>query len=131
MKVVFLIGAAGLAFSMGACDAGAPATAKAPPAAVSASAGVSVDPRDQPIPLVDGKPMWAANRKHTAQENADYQFAKNGKDFGDKTEADYVAQAHAFADSPPTGVASKVRTGPSMVPVRRRRSVMLGCRPLR
>ncbi len=51
-----------------------------------------------------GKPLWAANKKHTAQENADYQFAKNGKDFDAKTETDYVDEAHAFVDSPPAGV---------------------------
>ncbi|MFI4935709.1 MAG: hypothetical protein ACHP7N_13885 [Caulobacterales bacterium] len=105
MRVVFMYGAAVVALALGACDAGAPASAKAtPPAASVQQAAVSVDPRDAPVPLVDGKPMWAANRKHTAQENADYQFGKNGKDFADKTEAQYVAQAHAFADSPPTGV---------------------------
>ncbi len=63
-------GAASLALMMGACDAGPSATAKvSPPAAGQAS---NVDPRDQPVPLVGGKPLWAANKKHTAQENADY-----------------------------------------------------------
>ena len=56
------------------------------------------------MPLVAGKPLWAANKKHTAQENADYQFAKNGKDFDAKTETDYIDEAHAFADAPPVGV---------------------------
>jgi pyocin large subunit-like protein len=117
MRVVFLIGASIAALSLGACDAGPSATAKAPTAAASAGPPQSVgqqasalDPRDQPVPLVDGKPMWAANRKHTAQENADYQFGKNGKDFGAATEADYVAKAHAFVDAPPKGV-QKVERG--------------------
>jgi pyocin large subunit-like protein len=70
----------------------------------------AVDPRDAPIPLVDGKPMWAPNKKHTAQENADYQFGKNGKDFGAATEADYVARAHAFVDAPPQGVQKLARS---------------------
>ena len=61
----------------------------------------STDPRDQPVPQVDGKPMWAANRKHTAEENAQYQFAKNGGDFGAKSETDYVRKAHSFVERPP------------------------------
>jgi pyocin large subunit-like protein len=122
MRVVFLIGAgAALALTLAACDAGpratnAPATAAsaapgshgAPGAAGSPAApgpSASVDPRDQPVALAaDGKPIWAANRKHTAQENADYQFGKNGHDFNAATEADYVQDAHAFIDTPPPGV---------------------------
>jgi hypothetical protein len=60
-----------------------------------------IDPRDRPIPQVNGKPLWAPNRNHTAEENAQYQFAKNGGDFGAKSESDYVAKAHAFVDRPP------------------------------
>ncbi len=128
MRVVFLMGAASLALMIAGCDAGAPATSKAPPAAsagaassgaasfgaapasgASASASAA-DPRDAPVPLVDGKPMWAANRKHTAQENADYQFAKNGQDFGAVSEADYVSRAHAFAEAPPADVQKLQRS---------------------
>ena len=104
MRVVFFAGAAALALMMGACDAGPSATAKVPPPAAAAGQASNIDPRDQPIPLVNGKPLWAANKKHTAQENADYQFAKNGKDFGARTETDYVDEAHAFVDAPPAGV---------------------------
>jgi pyocin large subunit-like protein len=123
---VFLIGAGVLALAISACDAGPSATGKAPsppppPASISAAGAAggaiqpaqaggtmqaaAVDPRDVPAPLAtDGKPIWAANRKHTAQENADYQFGKNGKDFGAVSEADYVAKVHAFVDQPPNGV---------------------------
>jgi pyocin large subunit-like protein len=109
MKVVYLIGAAALALSLGACDAGPAATSKTAVSTPASSRGViqtsAVDPRDQPAPMAtDGKPIWAANRSHTAQENADYQFGKNGKDFGALSEADYVAKAHAFVDAPPKGV---------------------------
>jgi pyocin large subunit-like protein len=113
MKVVYLIGAGALALSLGACDAGPAATSKTPvstPATTPASSrGVvqtsAVDPRDLPAPIAaDGKPIWAPNSKHTAQENADYQFGKNGKDFGALSEADYVAKTHAFVDAPPPGV---------------------------
>ena len=104
MRVVFFAGAAALALMMGACDAGPSATAKVPPPAAAAGQASNIDPRDQPIPLVNGKPLWAANKKHTAQENADYQFNKNGHDFNAATEADYVQDAHAFIDTPPSGV---------------------------
>jgi hypothetical protein len=59
------------------------------------------DPRDRPVPQIDGKPMWAANRTHTAEENAEYQFGKNGGDFGAHSETDYVAKVHAFMEKPP------------------------------
>ena len=68
------------------------------------SSGGQVDPRDAPVPQVNGKPMWAANRKHTAEENARYQFAKNGNDFAAKNESEYITKAHAFVDQPPKGV---------------------------
>jgi pyocin large subunit-like protein len=123
MRVVFLIGASALALALGACDAGPSATSKAPanpppsigaagsPASKDTQTATSTDPRDAPAPLAtDGKPIWAANRKHTAQENADYQFGKNGKDFGAASEADYVAKVHAFVDTPPNGVQKVERS---------------------
>jgi len=66
----------------------------------------ATEARDKPVPMVDGKPMWAANRRHTAEENAQYQFTKNGADFGARSESDYVEKAHAFVDRPPAGVQS-------------------------
>jgi hypothetical protein len=68
------------------------------------NASRSPDPRDAPVPKIDGKPMWAANRKHTAEENAQYQFAKNGGDFEAKSESEYVSDVHHFVDHPPRGV---------------------------
>jgi pyocin large subunit-like protein len=59
------------------------------------------DPRDAPVPLIDGKPLRAANRKHTAEENAQFQFAKNGGDFDAKSESQYVSDAHSFVEKPP------------------------------
>ena len=118
MRTLFVIGAAAAAMTLAACDAGPAAVSKAPQASAStagpASAGAQVaasDPRDAAAPLAtDGKPIWAANRKHTAQENADYQFNKNGKDFGALSEAEYVAKAHAFVDAPPAGVRRIARS---------------------
>jgi hypothetical protein len=99
--------------SAGGAQGGSASTA--PGAMASASAGGaqvgSADPRDAPVPLAtDGKPMWAANKKHTAQENADYQFDKNGRDFGAASEAEYVAKVHAFVDAPPAGVKKIARS---------------------
>jgi pyocin large subunit-like protein len=123
MRSILLTGAMAIALGLGACDAGPPAVSKAPQASAQAlssqpaaqSGGgaqvAATDPRDAPAPLAtDGKPMWAANSKHTAQENADYQFNKNGKDFGAASEADYVARVHAFIDAPPAGVKRIARS---------------------
>ena len=127
MRTILLIGAASVALALAACDAGPPAVSKSPQANAQAAAsggtqaatqagagGTQVavsDPRDAPVPLAtDGKPMWAANRKHSAEENADYQFNKNGKDFGASSEAEYVAKTHAFLDAPPSGVKRIARS---------------------
>ena len=56
-----------------------------------------------PVRLVGGKPMWAANKRHSADDNAQFQFGKNGADFGATSEDDYITTAHAFVDSPPPG----------------------------
>ncbi|MDO9336719.1 MAG: hypothetical protein EON95_04300 [Caulobacteraceae bacterium] len=63
----------------------------------------TVDPRTQPPPMLDGKPMWAANRRLTAEEAAEKQFARNGADFGAKTVEDYARKAQAFVSKPPKG----------------------------
>jgi pyocin large subunit-like protein len=122
MKSIFLMGAAAAALALAACDAGPAAVSKAPQASAAAAGPAqggaqsgaqvaSTDPRDAPSPLAtDGKPMWAANSKHTGQENADYQFNKNGKDFGATSEAEYVAKTHAFVDAPPAGVKRMARS---------------------
>jgi pyocin large subunit-like protein len=126
MRNVFLIGASALALALAACDAGPAAVTKSPQASAGASSpsasspqgggmqvatlttgsgAAAADPRDVTPPLAsDGKPLWAPNRKHTAEENAAYQFGKNGKDFGAASEAAYVAKVHAFVDRPPAGV---------------------------
>lgn len=62
-----------------------------------------VDPRTQAPPMLDGKPMWAANRRLTAEEAAEKQFTRNGKDFGAKSVEDYARKAQAFVNNPPKG----------------------------
>jgi pyocin large subunit-like protein len=130
MRTIYLIGAACAALALAGCDAGPSAVSKSPQAGAQAAGGTqggapggsasagpggtqvgAADPRDAPVALAtDGKPIWAANRKHTAQENADYQFDKNGKDFGASSEAQYVAKTHAFVDAPPAGVKRIARS---------------------
>jgi len=94
------------ALALSACNGKPSAVAKAGAypsgvATADATGTRAVDPRDAPVPLIGGKPLWAANRKHTAEENAQYQFAKNGGDFDAKSESQYVTVAHAFVDKPP------------------------------
>ena len=63
------------------------------------------DARDAPVPKAqDGKPIWTANKRHTAEENAQYAFGRNGDALGAKTLDDFVAKAHAFVNHPPKGV---------------------------
>jgi hypothetical protein len=57
----------------------------------------------------DGTPIWAANRRRTADENIQKMFQRNGSDFGAASADDYVAKAHAFISSPPAGVQTASR----------------------
>ncbi len=103
----------------GQTAAGAPAAAPmmgedrgGPDRTVASTGGADLpaaDPRREPVPLFQGKPMWAANRRHTAQENAEYEFNRDGPDFGAQSVNDYVAKAHAFVDTPPEGVQTLTR----------------------
>ena len=61
-------------------------------------------------PLVDGVPMWSDNRRHTAEENADYHFHHDGPDFGATDEKDFVAKVHHFIEHPPEGVQTVSRS---------------------
>jgi pyocin large subunit-like protein len=79
-------------------------SASAPVASSDYGQARAQDPRDLPVPRIDGKPLWAANRKHTAEENAEYQFTRNGGDFGAASETAYVSKAHAFIEHPPSDV---------------------------
>jgi pyocin large subunit-like protein len=67
------------------------------------------DPRREPVRLVHGKPMWAANRRHTADENAQYQFSRDGADFGASSVDDFVTKVHAFVDHPPADADTLTR----------------------
>jgi len=106
-----------LALGTAACDGGASAV-KAPKAGAVASAAepasdrdtptydsasTRADPRDAPVPKVAGKPMWAANRTRTAEENAQRGFERYGADFAAADVDDYVRKTHAFVGHPPSG----------------------------
>jgi pyocin large subunit-like protein len=54
--------------------------------------------------------MWAANKKHTAQENADYHFKRDGEAVGATSEEDFLAKVHAFVDHPPKGTETLTRS---------------------
>jgi pyocin large subunit-like protein len=61
-------------------------------------------------PLFHGKPLWAANKNHTAQENADYHYKRDGDAVGATSEEDFLGKVHAFVDSPPKGVQTLTRS---------------------
>ncbi|MCE3288302.1 MAG: hypothetical protein K0R83_314 [Caulobacter sp.] len=108
-------------FALAACDggpaskpsrdqayAGSTPTAKADTTETASADGdraetPKVDPRTQPPPMLDGKPMWAANRRLTAEQAAEKQFERNGKDFGARSVEDYARKAQAFVSKPPAG----------------------------
>ncbi len=117
--------------ALGACDKGGSAPARdhsgdgardAGPASDGGSysgerrsSARSSDYGDEPksreaIPMLDGKPMWADNRKHTAEENVDYQFGKWGADLGAKSAKDYALKARRFIDHPPSDVQTVLRS---------------------
>ena len=66
-------------------------------------AASGVDHRKDPTPLLDGKPMWAANRQHSAEDNARYHFKRDGQAFGASSAEDYARAAQAFIAAPPAG----------------------------
>ncbi len=81
---------------------GAPAAA-GEVADASGAARQAADPRDAPVQLIAGRPMWAANRTRTAEENAQRGFERFGEAFGARTVDDYVKKTHAFVAKPPAG----------------------------
>ncbi len=122
MRILMVAAAAALALS--ACDNGpsavapkqAAGTQMADTAGDLASApdssrrgGDDVDRRDEPVKLVDGKPMWSASRRYSADENARRAFARNGEAFGADTVDEFVGKAHDFVGKPPKGTLTLTR----------------------
>ena len=59
--------------------------------------------------LVDGKPLWSASRRFSAEENAQRAFARNGQAFGADSVDAFVGKAHAFVERPPRGTLTLTR----------------------
>lgn len=87
------------------------AVAEAPEAAPRSGARETprVDHREDPVKLVDGKPMWSASRRYSAEENARRAFERNGQDFGARSVDEFVRTAHAFVEKPPKGTLTLTR----------------------
>ena len=106
---------------LGACDNGPSAVApqaagtqmadtSAPERATAPTARTpKADHRNDPVKLVDGKPMWSASRRYSAEESAERAFARNGEAFGAKNLEQYVKKAHAFVEHPPAGTQTLTR----------------------
>jgi pyocin large subunit-like protein len=65
--------------------------------------------RTAQTPMFNGKPLWADNRRGSAEENARYQFEHRGGDIGAHDLQDYLNKVHAFFDHPPKDSESVVR----------------------
>ena len=68
------------------------------------------DTRDQEVRELDGKPIWSASRRGTAEENAQRSFERNGADFDAKTIDAFIRKAHAFVENPPAGTQRQTRS---------------------
>jgi pyocin large subunit-like protein len=120
-RIVLL--AAAVALALTACDNGPSAVApkqaagtqmaEEAPRGAAAETGdretAQVDHREDPVKLVDGKPMWSASRRYSADENAQRAFARNGEAFGADSLDEFVEKAHDFVDSPPKGTLTLTR----------------------
>lgn len=110
--------------ALAACDGGPSAVANRDPAAAPAGdrSGGQADSRyddeagsrrskaEAPVKLAeDGRPVWAASRKGTAEQQAQKAFDRNGAAFGTDTVEAYVAKVHAFTAAPPKGAQTLVR----------------------
>ena len=73
------------------------------------TAGAPPRRKQAEVPQFHGKPMWADNRRGTAEENVRYQFEHRGGDLGAKSVDDYLTKVHAFFDNPPKDLESVVR----------------------
>ena len=65
--------------------------------------------RQAPVRELDGRPIWSASRRGTAEENAQRAFDRNGAAFGARNLDDFIRKAHAFVENPPPGVERMTR----------------------
>jgi pyocin large subunit-like protein len=73
------------------------------------AASPQVDHRRDPVRELDGRPMWSASRRYSAQENAERAFARNGAAFGAANVDAFVQKAHDFVQHPPKGTLTLTR----------------------
>jgi pyocin large subunit-like protein len=73
------------------------------------AAGPQVDHRKDEVKLVEGKPVWSASKRFSAEENAQRAFERNGEAFGAGSIDQFVKKAHAFVDHPPKGTLTLTR----------------------
>jgi len=120
-KIVLLL--AGAALALAGCDNGPSAVAQKQaagtqmaenavdqtPARGDPSDGQQVDHRRDPVREVDGKPIWSASRRYSAEENARRAFARNGAAFGADDLDAFVEKAHDFVQRPPKGTLTLTR----------------------
>ena len=69
----------------------------------------SLTERADEAPLFKGRPMWADNRRNSAEENAQYQFEHHGEELGAKTLDGFLTKVHAFVGDPPKSTLSLTR----------------------
>jgi hypothetical protein len=62
-----------------------------------------------PVPMFHGEPVWSENRYHSAQENAEYHFRRDGQSLGARTLDDFLTKVHHFGDHPPPGTLTLTR----------------------
>ncbi|MDB5466064.1 MAG: hypothetical protein JWQ46_826 [Phenylobacterium sp.] len=74
-----------------------------------------VDHRKDPVQMLDGKPVWAASRRYSADESAQHAFERNGETFGARSLDQYGKKAHAFVEHPPAGAQTLTRANGDML----------------
>lgn len=62
-----------------------------------------------PVPMFHGEPVWSENRYHSAEENAEYHFRRDGQSLGARTLDDFLTKVHHFGDHPPPGALTLTR----------------------
>lgn len=85
------------------------ATASEPREFASTPSPRSESRSEEAVRELDGKPIWSASRKGSAEENAQRAFDRNGEAFGAKNLDDFVRKAHAFVENPPPGTQRATR----------------------
>ena len=117
MKVLLLVATCAAVALLAGCDNGPSAVASKQAAgsqmasaqAPDNGAPAQVDHRRDPVKLVDGKAVWAASRRYSAEESAQHAYDRNGDAFGAHNLDDYIGKAHAFVEHPPKGVQTLKR----------------------